>query len=206
MARGCPLGKHRAGSSCPAHTPLTIPAGFLDRRPEPEFDQAQHVPVDDPPQYRLQQVTVGDRVEGLGQISVDNIRVTATEKLVDHLGRIARRAFRSVTIGTGVEIGLEDRLDHKLDGTLNHPVPYRRDTERPRAATGLGDQHSPNRLWAIGLATKLIPDPGQPILQPCRLDHREAHPIHPRRTLVGTRQTVGMVQDVFTPDLVVELI
>ena len=94
---GAPLGNTAPALLAPAHTPLTIPAGFLDRRPEPEFDQAQHVPVDDPPQYRLQQVTVGDRVEGLGQISVDNIRVTATEKLVDHLGRIAHRAFRSVT-------------------------------------------------------------------------------------------------------------
>ena len=51
---------------------------------------------------------------------------------------------------------------------------------------------------------KVVPDPGQPPLQPHRLDLLEALSIHPRRALVGPRQSVGMEQDVFAIDLVVE--
>ena len=53
-------------------------------------------------------------------------------------------------------------------------------------------------------ARKLLPEPGQPLLQPRRLDRRERHPVHARRALVGARQVVGVAQDVRAADLVVE--
>ena len=159
------------GSPCapPAarHAPLAIPVGLLDRCLEPQFDQAQDVAIDDPARSRLHQFRMGNRIEVLGQIRVNHVRVAATEKLVDRLDGIARRAFRSVAIGTGLEIGLEDRFDHELDGALHHPVPDRRDAERSFAAAGLWDHRPPHRLRSVRLGAKvvLIPDshPSSPI-------------------------------------------
>ncbi len=72
------------------------------------------------------------------------------------------------------------------------------------AATGLRDHHPPHRPGSVRLGAHLFPETGQPRLQPRRLDRLEALPIHPRRALVGPRQTVGMAQNVLATDLVVE--
>ncbi|MDP8920786.1 MAG: hypothetical protein M3O00_18270, partial [Pseudomonadota bacterium] len=68
----------------------------------------------------------------------------------------------------------------------------------------MGDHHPPHRLGSVCLRDQVFPEPGQPRLQPLRLDRREGHPVHPRRALVRTSQRIGVVQDVCAVNLVVE--
>jgi hypothetical protein len=111
---------------------------------------------------------------------------------------------RTVSIGTGIEVRLEDRLQHQLGGGLHHPVPDRRNAERPLTATGLRDHHPSHRLGPVRLRTQIIPETGKPPFQPCRLDHRERHPVHPGRTLVRACQVVGVTENILAINLVVE--
>ena len=132
------------------------------------------------------------------------VGVAAAEQRVHLLDRVRPAALRPIAVGRGVEIRLEDRLQHQLGGGLHHPVPDRRDAERPLAAAGLRDHHPSHRRWPVGLLRQVLPDPGEPLLPACRLDHRERHPVHARCALVGARQVVGVAQDVRATDLVVE--
>jgi len=49
-----------------------------------------------------------------------------------------RTTPRSITISTGFQIRLEDRLQHQLGGGLHHPVPYRRNPQWSFATPGFG--------------------------------------------------------------------
>src|SRR3954454_1185388 len=49
-----------------------------------------------------------------------------------------------------------------------------------------------------------LPDRGEPLLPARRFDRREGDPVDAWRALVGTRQIVGVAQDVLATDLVVE--
>ena len=69
-----------------ARLPITVP--LFDRRLEPQLDQPQHVPVNDPPGHRLQQVRVRDRVEVFRQISIDHVGVAPADVPVHVLDRV----------------------------------------------------------------------------------------------------------------------
>jgi hypothetical protein len=120
------------------------------------------------------------------------------------LDRVSPAPPRPVAVGRGIEIRLEDRLQHQLGGSLNHPVPDRRDAEWPFAAARLRDHHPPHRFRPVRLRDEVLPETGKPLLQPSGLDRREGDPVHPRRTPIGARQSVGVAQNVLTADLVVE--
>src|ERR1035437_7135205 len=117
---------------------------------------------------------------------------------------VLRTSLRSVTKCTWFQVRFENRLQHQLGRGLYHPVPYGRYPEWPLAASGLRDHHPSHRLWLIRLMAQFLPDAGQPLPQSPRFDFREALSIHPRRSLVGARQFVGMAQNVFPVNLVVE--
>ena len=120
------------------------------------------------------------------------------------LDRVQAASSRAVAIGAGIEVRLEDRLQHQLGSGLHHPVPDRRDAERALAAAGLRDQDPSHRCRPIRLLDQVRSEPGEPLFPPRRFDHREAHPVHPRRTRIRARQVVGVAQDVFPINLVVE--
>ena len=120
------------------------------------------------------------------------------------LDRIDAAAARSVAIGSGFEVRLEDRLQHQFRGGLHHAVPDRRDAEWSLAAAGLRDHHPSHRLGLIRLGSQFRLDAGQPVLQPRRLDRREAHAINAWCALVGAHQVIRMAQNVRAVDLVVE--
>ena len=120
------------------------------------------------------------------------------------LDRVRPAALRPIAVGRGVEIRLEDRLQHQLGGGLHHAVPDRRDTERPLAATGLRDHHPSHRCGSVRLRDQILPDRREPLLPAGRFDHGEGDPVDARRALVGARQIVGVAKNVFATDLVVE--
>ena len=59
---------------------------------------------------------------------------------------------------------------------------------------------------SIRLGAQVLAQAGQPLLQSRRLDLRERHPVHARRTRIGTSQRVGVGENIVAIDLVVELI
>ena len=108
--------------------------------------------------------------------------MTMPDATVHFLDRVSPAPPWPVAIGRGIEVRLEDRLQHELGGALHHPVPDRRDAERPLAAAGLWDHYPPHRLRPIRLRDKLLPESAKPLLQPRRLDLRKGDPVHPWRT------------------------
>ena len=76
----------------------------------------------------------------------------------------------------GVKISLEYRFQYQFGSGLYHPVPNCRDTERPLSAAGLGDNHPSHGLAPIRLRSQFLAQPGQPVLQPRRLDLFERCP------------------------------
>ncbi len=53
--------------------------------------------------------------------------------------RVLGSAPRSEAVRAGLEVGLEDRLQHQLEGGLHDPVAQRRDPEPARLAAALRD-------------------------------------------------------------------
>jgi hypothetical protein len=146
------------------HAPRSVTITLLDRCLEPQLDQLQHVPVDDAPRHRPHQVLMRNPVEILRQVGIHHLGVAAAEQRVHFLDRVRPAALRPIAVGRGVEIRLEDRLQHQLGGGLHHTVPDRRDAERPPAATGLRDHHPSHRRWPAGLHDEVLPDRGEPLL------------------------------------------
>src|SRR5208282_6788112 len=93
-----------------------------------------------------------DRIEVFGQIGVYHVSVAATDQRMDFFDRVVSAPFRTITIGAGVKVRLEDRLEHQLRSGLDRPVPYRWNSERPLAvAAGLRDHHPSHRRWSVRL-------------------------------------------------------
>ena len=74
------------------------------------------------------QFSVRDRVKVFGQIGVYHICVAAAEKRMHFLDCIRPASSRAVTIGTGVKVRLEDRLQAPAWRRLDHAIPDRRHT------------------------------------------------------------------------------
>ena len=128
------------------------------------------------------------------------------QQLIDFLDRTLRTLLRPIPISIRLQIRFPDRFQDQFRSGLRHPVPNGRNPERALAAAGLRDHYPPHRLWLVCLAPQFLPKAVHPLSQPLRLDGLEALPIHPRRPMVGSRQFVGMVQNIFSIHLVVELI
>jgi hypothetical protein len=120
------------------------------------------------------------------------------------LDRVGRTATGPVAVGSIVEIGLEDRFQYELGGDLSHPIPDRRDTQRTLAAPWLRDHHPPHRRGPVRLQDEFLTQARQPCVQTLRFDLCERHPVHTGRARIGAGKPVGVAEDVFAADLVVE--
>jgi hypothetical protein len=60
--------------------------------------------------------------------------------------RVLGPAPRPKPVGARLEVGLEDRLQHQLEGGLHDPVADRRDPQSAQPAAALGDQPLLDRL------------------------------------------------------------
>src|SRR6266705_5805601 len=117
---------------------------------------------------------------------------------------IYRPASGTIAVRSVLEVGLEDRFQHELGGGLHHPIPDGRNAERSLASVRFRDHHPPHRIGPVRLRDQFLAQACQPCLEALLLDLREAHPVHSRSTRIGAGQPVGVAQDVFATNLVVE--
>ena len=76
----CDAALRRAArvSLAATHAPGSVHVPFLDRRPQPHLDEAQDVSIHDTPGYRLYQLGMWNRIEVLGQISINHVSIAPT--------------------------------------------------------------------------------------------------------------------------------
>src|SRR6266545_2108792 len=123
---------------------------------EKRLHQPQHAPISDPRSHPPGQGGVVERVEARLDIRLDDPLVGAARQLVDLGDRVLGSAPRSEAIRAGLEVGLEDRLQHQLEGGLHHPVAQRRDPEPARLAAALGDPPLLDRYRPEAPGAKLL--------------------------------------------------
>src|SRR5439155_6924881 len=76
----------------------------------------------------------------------------------------------------------DDRLEHQLEGGLDHPVPHRGDPQVAELAAPLGDVPHPDREWAEGAGLEGGPKVGEErLLAPRGGDVVGGCAVHPRR-------------------------
>ena len=99
-----------------------------------------------------------------------------------HLGHgVMRPALRAEPVGTREEIRLEDRLQHQLQGRLDHPVGDGRDTQAAHLAVRLGDHPLPHRQRAETAVLQFQPQPFQEHPGTHGQDVSGRPAVHPRR-------------------------
>ena len=164
----------------------------------------QHAPINDTTCNRFQQFGMGNAPEVVRQVGVDNVRVTAEQHFfhLDH--RLLGIAPRTVGVLLWRKVGLEDRFQHQHRSCHADPIPQGWNTQRPELAIGLGDKHTSDRFRSIALLSERKRQFTQPPLPPVRLDVRKVLVIHTRCALVGAALGIGMRQDVFPVNLVVQ--
>ena len=141
--------------------------------------------------------------------------------------RVERRSTRPVAVGVRVEPGLHQRLQASPDDLLSHAVRDRRNTERARAAVGLGDvdpadrgrkvaarrQPVPElvevaRQVSLELRNRLTVDPSRTAVRPYPLEGfpdlllgniERLHPTHAGPPVTGCRQDGAGRRDPFGP-------
>ena len=102
------------------------------------------------------------------------------------------------------KVGLEDRFQHQHRCCHADPIAQGRDAQRPELAVGLWYVHAPDWFRSVSLLPERKRQFAQPSLDPIRLDRFEVLTVHARRALVGAALGVGVHQNVFAADLVVE--
>src|SRR6516165_8998777 len=68
----------------------------------------------------------------------------------------------------------------------------------------LRNHHPPHRIGPIRLRDQFLAQACKPLLQTRCFDRREGYSVHSRRSRIGAGQRIGMAQDVFPVNLVVE--
>ena len=87
----------------------------------------------------MHQGRVVDRVEARLDISFEHPLVGAGAEVLNLGDRVQRPSLRAEPIRTRLKVRLEDRLEHQLQGGLDHPVAHGWDTQPARPAAGLRD-------------------------------------------------------------------
>src|ERR1700751_4956834 len=120
------------------------------------------------------------------------------------LDRVHRPARRTIAISTVLKVSLEDWLQHELGSGLDHPIADRRNAERSLASIRFRYHHSPHRIRPVPLRDQFLAQARQPTLQTRRLDRGKGHSVRAWRTRIGAGHRIGVTEDVFAVNLVVE--
>ena len=122
---------------------------FHHRRFEPLPNQSQDRAIHHAHPHARDKLIVRNAVEVAGQVRVIHRRFAFLQVLVDDAQRVVRRPARSKPVRAVLEVGLEDWLQNQLHRRLHHPVPHRRNAQRPQLPIGLGNIDAQHRLGLI---------------------------------------------------------
>ena len=183
---------------------LTVP--FLHHPGAQQDAQELEDPaVDDPFLDRLHQPLVRDRLEAVGDVRLDHPAPAPGALIEDELQGIVRRALRPEAERARLEVGLEDRFDHRLQGRLHDPVAHRRDRKRPPLLpTGLRDEDPARRQRTVAPLLQLRGQLVEQTIDPVLLDGGEGDAVDAGRAAIGAHLPPRPLQDVPAVDLVVE--
>ena len=137
-----------------------------DTRLQERLHQRQDAFVSDSCPHPAHKCRMRDLVETGFDIALHHPLVRVGGK-VAHLGhRVMRSAIRAEPVGTREKIRLEDRLQHQLQGRLDHPIRHGRDPQTTRLAAWLGDHPLPHRQRAEAAVLQRGPQPVEEHLNP----------------------------------------
>jgi len=170
--------------------------------PQPQPQQFEHPPIRDTATHLCEQPIVVDLAEEIRDIELDHKRVALDEPGTQPLHRHRGRPLRPKPIRARRKIRLENRFQHDLGRRLGHPVPHRRDPQRPLTASWLRDLHPTRRRRTIHTLAKVAAQLTQHAVHAVILHRDQGDTIHPGRTPVLTHPLPRLPQDVTPIDTV----
>src|SRR6185369_2971374 len=142
--------------------------------------------------------------EVVREVGVHDFRMATEQQLLHLYGGLLGVAPGAVGVDFWWKVGFEDRLQYQHRCRHADPIPHGRDAQRPEFAVGLRYTHSSDWLRSVCLLPECKRQFSQPPLDPICFDVRKVLTVYSRCTLIGTALGIGMRQDVFTADLVVQ--
>ena len=144
-------------------------------------------------------VEVGDKV------AIHNLVVTPVQEPVDTAYRILRTSSRPVSVLLRWQVSLKDRRQHKHGRCLSHPIPDRRNPQRPeRAGLFLRDQDPAHRLRHVSPVLQIPRQFPKPLLHTIVLDGLKALPVNSGLAAVAAHHRPGLMEKVLSPHLVAQ--
>lgn len=133
---------------------------------EERLHQGQNSFVSDAPANPVPQDRVRDLIEARLDIRFQHPLIRAGPQKADLGDRVLCPALRAESLGTRMELRLEDRLRHQFQGRLHDPVGHCRHTEQTNSATmRLRDLHTFHRRRKVTPRGQTIPNPIEITLQ-----------------------------------------
>ena len=190
-------------ASSVALRPLTIL--FHDRGLEPHPNQVQYAAVADSFGHQDHELGVGNHVEVLFQISVNDLRVSSTQGTCHVVDGIVGRLLGPEPVGCIAEVGFKDRLDDQFCRHLSHPVPDGRNPQRSEFSVALRNHHPFDRGRSVRLVLNCLGQFHQKGGYPFgSLDVLKGATIYASGTFVGLNKVVGMTEEICPIYLVIQ--
>src|SRR5437899_3239153 len=171
---------------------------------QPPPNQLEHAPIRDPPTHLRQQTGMVNAAKVVFDVDVHHVVVASVGRHANGLQRLRGAPFRPESIGHRQKVGLENWLNDELGRHLNHPVPYRRNAQRPLPPICLRNVSAPHRLRPILPGLEIALDAQQERLDPLLLDGDDRLAVHPRSPSIAPHPPPRFPQNVAPVDPVVQ--
>src|SRR6266567_504577 len=171
---------------------------FHHRCFKPLPNQPQNRAVHHAHPHTSDELVLWNAIEVAGQVRVIHRRLAFRQMRSDDAQRVVRRPAGSKPVRAILKVCLKDWLQYQQHRCLHHPVPHRRNAQRPQFSIGLGNVNSPHRLGAVGP----LPQAPLDLVQKCRFPFRgrgnsfDAHSIYARCARVAPHRCPGSFQHI----------